>query len=115
MSIALADIPVLRGRRLTWACDTDTRHVASLHGEVVGLIDTNADGTFVAFDDRITPIGRYGTLREAKRAVGDIARGTASTRSQRLTRVAQPLASAAGLISVALLVVAGTESVLPIV
>ncbi|WES63153.1 hypothetical protein P0L94_11870 [Microbacter sp. GSS18] len=115
MSIALSEIPVLSGRRVIWEQDAGKRHVASLNGDVVGLIDRNADGSFVAFDDRTTPIGRYATLREAKRSVGDVARGAAATRSERLTRVAQPLASATGIISVALLVAAGAEAVLPIV
>lgn len=46
-------------------------YVASREGEFIGYIDTTADGCFVAFDGRSTPIGRYATLADAKAALFD--------------------------------------------
>ncbi|GAA1465938.1 hypothetical protein [Microbacterium thalassium] len=114
MTIALPAVTTFP-RRLAWTADPRGSHTASLRGEFAGRILENPDGSFVGFDGRSTPVGRYETLREAKRAVGDIARGVATTRAERMNRIARPVASATGVISVALLIAAGAEAVLPVV
>jgi len=55
--------------RATWARVESGFHVASRAGEFVGYVDQTADGAFLAFDGRSTPVGRYDTLKEAQRAV----------------------------------------------
>lgn len=114
MTLAIADVSVLTPRRTTWV-ERDAFHDCRLRGEFAGRIIHNADGSFVAFDGRSTPIGRYETLREAKRAVRDIARGVTETRSERLSRRAQSVASVTGVISFALLLAAGAQELLPLV
>ncbi len=114
MTIALHTVATFP-RRLAWTADPGGSQTAYLRGEFAGRILVNLDGSYVAFDGRSTPVGRYETLREAKRAVGDIARGAAVTRAERMNRIAQPVASATGVISIALLIAAGAEAVLPVV
>ncbi|WEK14889.1 MAG: peptide ABC transporter permease [Candidatus Microbacterium phytovorans] len=55
--------------RATWARVESGFHVASRDGEFVGYVDQARDGSFLAFDGRSTPVGRYDTLKEAQRAV----------------------------------------------
>lgn len=55
--------------RATWARVESGFHVASRAGEFVGYVDQTADGAFLAFDGRSTPVGRYDTLKDAQRAV----------------------------------------------
>lgn len=114
MTLAIADVSVFSPRRTAWV-ERDAVHDCRLRGAFAGCVLRNADGSFVAFDGRSTPIGRYRTLREAKRAVLEIARGVTETRSARLNRVAQSFASVTGVISVALLMAAGVEATLPLV
>jgi hypothetical protein len=79
-------------------------HVGKLDGEHLGFIDTTADGSLVAFDNMSTPVGRFVSLQEAKRAIVEVQRG--ETGSQRTARLAQVYATASGLLSVVLLIAA---------
>lgn len=54
---------------VTWAAVEPGFHVASRAGEYVGYAERTADGHFVGFDGRSTPVGRYISLAEAQSAV----------------------------------------------
>lgn len=103
MTIAAPARPVLPLVGTTWAKVDTGFHVASRAGAFVGSVDENADGTFVACDSRSTPIGRYATLRDAQRAVDDVARGVTWARPARPVRIAQSLAVFCGVIAAGLL------------
>lgn len=70
----------LVARSISWRDVDASTHVATFDGEVVGVVDRTRDGHFVSRDVDATPIGRYTSLRDAKRsllsttAAGDPAR-----------------------------------------
>lgn len=102
MSTALPVLPSLPLVGTTWAKVDTGFHVASRAGAFVGTVDENADGTFVASDARSTPIGRYLTLKDAQRAVDDVARGVTWARPTRSVRMAQSVAVFCGVIAAGL-------------
>ncbi|MEU1972609.1 peptide ABC transporter permease [Microbacterium sp. NPDC019599] len=94
--------------RVTWAQPEGGFYVASRAGEFVGYVDTTADGHFIAFDGRSTPVGRYARLAEAKRAAV-----TANGRRRRtplhgIDRRLHAAAAASGAIAAVLFAAAGT-------
>lgn len=98
MSITLT-APIV-GTRTTWAHVESGFHVASRAGEYVGFAEETADGHFVGFDGRSTPVGRYETLAEAQRAV-DAARAKESEPlSSRAQAAFQAAAAVAGVVAV---------------
>jgi hypothetical protein len=115
MSAAAVDILAFAGRRSRWAEDSDGFHIGERHGRFIGCIDRTVDGSFVAFDGRATPVGRYRSLRDAKRAVDDIASGVTWARPSRMTRTAQSVASVTGVIAAATLAAAGAQAVVPLI
>lgn len=98
----------LSSRRVTWKTVDKGFHVASRAGEFVGSIDETADGRFVAFDGRSTPIGLFPSLREARRAVTAASSSDNPLSAARLARIAQPVAAASGIVAGVLLVGAGS-------
>lgn len=99
-----------RVSRATWARVDSGFHVASRAGEFLGYVDRSADGSFLAFDGRSTPVGRYDTLREAQRAVLSVdalAAGKARVLSRRSRRAFQRAAAASGVVAGGLALTAG--------
>jgi hypothetical protein len=93
----------LQNERRAHRDEPGARHtVTTRRGEHLGFIDTTGDGSLIAFDRFSTPVGRYPAVRDAKRALTDVARG--ETRAVRTARVARHLAMTSGAIAAALLV-----------
>ena len=96
------------GARATWARVDSGVHVASRDGEFLGYIDQAADGSFLAFDGRSTPVGRYDALRDAKRAVLSVdAAQSAKPRSSRTRRVFERAAAVTGIVAGGVALTAG--------
>lgn len=94
--------------RATWARVDSGFHVASRDGEFLGYVDQAADGSFLAFDGRSTPVGRYDTLRDAKRAVLSVdGVRPASPRSARARKVFERAAVVTGVIAGGVALTAG--------
>jgi hypothetical protein len=83
-------------------------HVATRRGEFLGFIETTARGTFVALDGFSTPVGRYDTLRQARRALLQTERMRNSQPGAFGEMVARRFATASGLIAVTMMLSAGT-------
>jgi len=93
-------------RPVTWSTVDRGFHVASRAGEFVGSIDATDGGHFIAFDGTNSPIGRYGTMVEAKRAVTSWEPERKRERERELARVFQPVATSAGIVAMATAVIA---------
>lgn len=101
-----------RHARATWARVDAGFHVASRAGEFLGYVDRSADGSYLAFDGRSTPVGRYDTLRDAQRAVITTDAVTATTRrgsvlSRRSRRAFERAAVVSGVVAGGLALTAG--------
>lgn len=68
---------------VTWAPVEDGRVVGSRRGEFVGFVEATADGSYVAFDSRAQPIGRYDTLASAKASTGTVSPDPKTARRRR--------------------------------
>ena len=81
--------------------------VGTRDGEYLGFVELTAYGTFVAVDGSSTPVGRYDSLREAKRALLEVKRR--STRRSRASAelMARRLATSSGLVAATLMLSAG--------
>lgn len=113
MSTALASPPQKTSAgSVTWARVEEGFYVGSRAGEFVGTIDVMPDGSHVAFDGRATAVGRYASLREAQRAVSDIARGVDWPRPRCSTHVVWSLATMSGVVAMGMLAGAGALAVL---
>lgn len=104
MSIAI--LPALRAERVTWAPVASVLHVASRAGEYVGYAEQTADGHFVGFDGRSTPVGRYETLADAKRAVESATSDAETVRSPRVHASAHAAAAVSGIVALGTLAAA---------
>ena len=81
--------------------------VGTRDGEYLGFIESTAYGTFVAVDGYSTPVGRYYSLREAKRALLEVKRmGTRRSRAS-AELMARRLATSSGLVAATLMLSAG--------
>jgi len=81
--------------------------VGTRDGEYLGFIESTAYGTFVAVDCYSTPVGRYYSLREAKRALLEVKRmGTRRSRAS-AELMARRLATSSGLVAATLMLSAG--------
>ena len=65
------------GAGVVWARVEEGFHVASAHGVFLGYIDREADGTYMAYNGRSRPVGRFPGLVAAMAAVAH-AHGDAS-------------------------------------
>jgi hypothetical protein len=82
--------------------------VASRDGEFLGYVDRAADGSFLAFDGRSTPVGRYDSLRDAQRAVTTVpAAVPASTSRRRARRAFERAAAVTGIVAGGMALTAG--------
>ncbi|GEP48821.1 peptide ABC transporter permease [Microbacterium saccharophilum] len=68
---------------VTWAPVEDGLVVGSRRGEFVGFVESTADGSYVAFDSRAQPIGRYETLASAKASTGTVSPDPRTARRRR--------------------------------
>jgi hypothetical protein len=98
--------PSIRSR-VTWAAVDKGFYVASRAGEFVGSVDTTVDRTFVALDERSTPIGRYHSLAEAKAAVAAVSKGV-PTPSRPIVNASFVAATVAGGLTTTLMLVAAS-------
>ncbi|GAA2082439.1 hypothetical protein GCM10009758_33180 [Microbacterium hatanonis] len=100
--------PALRSfAALRWSEVEPGFHVGERDGEFVGYVDTNADGTFVAFDGHSTAVGRFRSLAEAKASLLTTDH-PANVRRDRLTRrVALGVATGVGAVAAGLALTAG--------
>ncbi|MDQ1123482.1 hypothetical protein [Microbacterium trichothecenolyticum] len=57
------------GAGVVWARVEEGFHVASRHGVFIGYLDRAADDTYLAFDGRPRPLGRFANLVAAMSAV----------------------------------------------
>ena len=81
--------------------------VGTRDGEYLGFVELTAYGTFVAVDGSSTPVGRYDSLREAKRALLEVKRmGTRRSRAS-AELMARRLATSSGLVAATLMLSAG--------
>ncbi|MEH3088147.1 MAG: peptide ABC transporter permease [Microbacterium arborescens] len=98
---------VLSARRITWSTVAPGFYVASTDGEFVGSIDTSPDGHFIALDGSSTPIGRYGTLREAQQSLLTTDAPGNRARKSLVRRNIRTAATASGALAGALALTAG--------
>ena len=101
-----------RTARATWARVDAGFQVASREGEFLGYVDRSADGSYLAFDGRSTPVGRYESLRAAQRAVISVDDRLSTTRaprtlSPRSRRAFQRAAVVSGVVAGGLALTAG--------
>lgn len=95
-------------QRATWARVDAGFHVASRDGEFLGYVDRAADGSYLAFDGRSTPVGRYDSLRDAQRAVITVpAVQPASPRRVRARRAFERAAAITGVVAGGMALTAG--------
>lgn len=92
----------------TWARVDAGLYVVSRAGEYLGSVDRSNDGAYLAFDGRATPVGRYDTLSEAKRAVLSVPDPEAGRRDRQAQRVYQRVAAVSGVVAGGLALTAGT-------
>ncbi len=91
----------------TWAHVDTGLYVVSRAGEYLGSVDRAKDGSYLAFDGRATPVGRYDTLSEAKRAVLSVPDPAAERRERHVQRVFQKAAAVSGVVAGGLALTAG--------
>lgn len=91
---------------LTWTEVEPGFHVASRGGEFGGYVERTGDGSFVAFDEYSTPVGRYATLTAARRSLATTDTPRNRRRRDRVRRVRQTAALAAGTVAGMLLLTA---------
>jgi len=97
----------LMPRTVRWNEVEPGLRVGTRDGEYLGVIESTAYGTFVAVDGRSTPVGRYDSLREAKRALLEVKRmGTRASRAS-AELMARRLATSTGLVAATLMLSAG--------
>lgn len=92
---------------LTWTEVEPGFHVASRGGEFGGFVERTADGSFVAFDEYSSPIGRFTGLSEAQGSVTTTTTPANERRRRRLARTGRVAALAAGGVAGTLLLTAG--------
>jgi hypothetical protein len=80
--------------------------VASRDGEFLGYVDRAADGSFLAFDGRSTPVGRYDSLRDAQRAVTSVPAALPASRT-RARRAFERAAAITGVVAGGMALTAG--------
>jgi hypothetical protein len=96
--------------RVTWAHVESGFHVASRSGEFLGYVEQSRDGSYLAFDGRSTPVGRYDSLKDAQRAVLSVpsAPPAMDARTRRATRTLRRVAVVSGVVAGGLALTAGT-------
>jgi hypothetical protein len=81
---------------VTWTEVEPGFHVGSRGGEFAGFVEKTPDGSFVAFDEYSTPIGRFPALREAQASVMTTTSPANERRRTRLRRIGQTAAAVTG-------------------
>ena len=94
--------------RATWAHVEPGFHVVSRAGEFLGYVEQSRAGSFLAFDGRSTPVGRYDTLKDAQRAVLSVpSTPPPDARTRRMTRALRRAAVVSGVVAGGLALTAG--------
>lgn len=102
MSLSIAGFP-----SPTWAHVDTGLYVVSRAGEYLGSVDRAKDGSYLAFDGRATPVGRYDSLKEAQRAVLSVPDPAADRREREIQRVFQKVAAVSGVVAGGMALTAG--------
>lgn len=98
-TVGLFRTPDESATRTVWTVSEPGLHVASRQGRTLGFVAMTASGSFIAFDRGMAPIGRYDTLRAAKRSAASLDTGWL-TRWRRLGLVVASVAGgAAGILA----------------
>lgn len=108
MSAPASSIRPFVGRAVRWEEVESGLQVATRRGEYLGLIETTARGTFVAVDGLSTPVGRYYTLRQARRALVQTERVRKGNPGVAGEMMARRIATASGLVAATMMLTAGT-------
>jgi len=108
MSAPASPVRPLLGHAVRWDEVEPGFRVGTRRGEYLGFIESTARGTFVAVDGFSTPVGRYYSLREARRALVDVDRMRKSRPVASAEMMARRLATASGLVAATLMLSAGT-------
>lgn len=82
-------------------------HVGARGGEFAGFVEETSDGSFVAFDEFSTPIGRFHVLRDAQASLVTTTSPANQRRRARSRRIGQAAAAVAGGVAGALALTAG--------
>ncbi|MGP3535337.1 hypothetical protein ACTU3I_11130 [Microbacterium sp. RD1] len=105
MSTALARSSAPKALR--WSEVERGFHVAYRGDAFAGFVETTPDGSFVAFDEFSSPIGRYGTLAHARSSLSTTTSPGNDRRRRRMQRARRAVAALAGGAAGALLLTAG--------
>jgi len=92
---------------LRWAEVEPGFHVGERDGEFVGYIDTNVDGTFIAFDGHASAIGRFRSLADAKASLLTTDHPVNVRRMRVTRRIALGVATGVGSVAAGLALTAG--------
>ena len=106
-TVAWSPHPLLISPRVRWNEVAPGLRVGTRDGEYLGFIESTAYGTFVAFDHYSTPVGRYDSLREARRALVEVKRMGTRRSHASAEPMARRLATSTGLVAATLLLCAG--------
>jgi len=94
--------------RATWAHVESGFYVASRAGEFLGYVEQSRDGSYLAFDGRSTPVGRYDSLKDAQRAVLSVpTTGPMDARARKVTSALRRVAVVSGVVAGGLALTAG--------
>ena len=108
MSAQASSVWPFHGQPVRWDEVEPGFQVATRGGEYIGFIETTARGTFVAVDGFSTPVGRYYTLRQARRALVQTNRMRSRKPGASGEMMARRLATASGLVAATMMLSAGT-------
>ncbi len=99
--------PITLPAGLRWTEVEQGFHVAHRGEAFAGFVETTPDGSFVAFDEFSSPIGRYRDLAEAQRSLRSTLSPANERRRARLRRVRRTAAVVTGGVAGAMLLTAG--------
>ena len=108
MSAQASSVWPIFGHAVRWDEVEPGFRVATRGDEYLGFIETTARGTFVAVDGFSTPVGRYYTLRQARRALVQTERMRTRKQGALAEMTARRLATASGLVAATMMLSAGT-------
>lgn len=92
---------------LTWTEVEPGFHVASRSGEFGGFVERTGDGSFVAFDEYSSPIGRFPHLAAAQRSLATTTTPANERRRRRLAHAGRVAGLVAGGVAGTMLLTAG--------
>lgn len=103
----MANLATLPLSAVAWTEVEPGFHVGARGGEFAGFVEETPDGSFVAFDEFSTPIGRFPSLRDAQTSLASTATPANERRRARSRRIGQTAAVMAGGVAGTLALTAG--------